>query len=105
MMDNRTAEQKLDEVLQRMVRTETRIVQLGDHVGANLRDRMRIDVEPTRESVVVYVDAMDVSLSRIQNEVQRSEAWGLAKPGVHMVQIRLGTRREHLVVGDICVTR
>jgi hypothetical protein len=101
----RTTEELLAEVLQRSIRMETRMVQLGDHVGANLREKQRIEVEPTKESVVVYIDAMDVSLSRIATEITASQYWDLAKPGVHMVQIRLGNRREHLVVGEIALRR
>lgn len=105
MNTHRSPEEVLGEILDRVVRTETRVVQLGDHVGANLRSKQRIDVEPTRESVVVYIDALDVSLSRISAEVLSSDHWKLAKPGVHMVQIRMGTRREHLVVGEIALQR
>jgi hypothetical protein len=93
------------EILERVIRIESRTVQLGDHVGANLRSKQRIEIEPTRESVVAYIDAMDVSLSRISTEILGSIHWQNAKPGTHMVQIRLGTRREHVVVGDITMRR
>lgn len=59
------------EILQRVVRLETRMVQLGDHVGANLRTKQRITVHPGSPAWV-EVDALDVSLSRILDEMARA---------------------------------
>lgn len=95
----------LAEIRERTTRMETRLVQLGEHMGVNLRNRHRIDVEPTRESVVVYVDALDISFSRIANDVQDSQHWANAKPGTHHVQVRMGVRRDYYVVGDVVVVK
>lgn len=55
------------EMSQRMTRLESRIVQLGEHVGANLRTRMRIEVVQPRSAgrPTFEIDALDVSISRI----------------------------------------
>jgi hypothetical protein len=55
----------LREVNQRATRIESRMVQLGDYVGANLRTKMRVHVERDDTGVWVEIDALDVSLSRI----------------------------------------
>lgn len=103
-MTHKTDRELLEEIHQRAVRTETRVLQLGDHVGANLRTKQRIDIEATAHcSVVAYIDALDVSLSRVIAEVNQSPLWEMCKPGMHMVQIRLGTRRDHVVVGEVAV--
>lgn len=61
----------LQEVLQRTTRIESRIVQLGDHVGANLRSKQRIEVKYSTNGMArVEIDAMDVSLSRIAAELK-----------------------------------
>lgn len=59
--------EKLDEINMRMIRTESRLVQLGDYVGANLRTKMRVEVRFNGGDPVPYVvvDALDVSASRI----------------------------------------
>lgn len=59
----------LREVNQRTTRLESRVVQLGDFVGANLRTKMRIEVFRPRDAGRPYIeiDALDVSLSRIYN--------------------------------------
>jgi len=57
---------KLEEINMRMIRTESRLVQLGDHVGANLRTKMRIEVFFKEDKQpYVEVDALDVSMSRV----------------------------------------
>ncbi|MBB5509533.1 hypothetical protein [Paraburkholderia atlantica] len=55
----------LREMNQRATRTESRVVHLGDHVGANLRTRMRIEIKRDRDAPYVEIDALDVSISRI----------------------------------------
>lgn len=56
----------LNEINQRVTRTESRIVQLGDFVGANLRAKQKIEVIYGADSeVYVAVDALDVSFSRV----------------------------------------
>lgn len=64
-------QEKLNEINQRVTRLESRLVQLGDHVGANLRTRMRIELHKDEHGAWVDVDALDVSMSRILNELQR----------------------------------
>lgn len=64
--------ENLQEILKRVSRIETRLVQFGDFVGANLRDKQRIDIlEGTTPAIVI--DALDVSLSRIAAELQRHQ--------------------------------
>lgn len=56
----------LHELRDRVIRTESRIVQLGDHVGANLRAKQKI--HPKVDGFgqwFVDVDSHDVSVSRI----------------------------------------
>lgn len=67
-MENKTP---IDEVLQRLVRLETRVVHLGDHMGANLRTQRRVEVHPGNPAWA-EVDALDVSLSRIISELARA---------------------------------
>ncbi|MGF6508513.1 hypothetical protein [Paraburkholderia sp. 32] len=62
----------LREVNQRTTRMESRMVQLGDYVGANLRTRMRVEVCRPRDGERAYIeiDALDVSISRIVTVMQ-----------------------------------
>jgi hypothetical protein len=56
----------LMELRDRCVRMESRMVQMGDFVGINLRERQRIEVKRDGQGdVYVEIDALDVSLSRI----------------------------------------
>lgn len=108
-MAYKTTDEAVQEILQRTIRVETRMLQLGDHVGANLRTKQRIEVEPTADSVVVYVDSMDVSLSRILAEIKDSPHWLRATQGrdlhgtVRTVRIRIGTRRDFQEIGGLVV--
>jgi hypothetical protein len=83
----------LIEIRERMVRTESRIVQLGDHVGANLRTKQRIDIEvsDTGEDANVNIDSLDVSLSRIYTEMKDAGHAGLDADvyldGVHVATL------------------
>ena len=56
------------ERLDRTRRLESRLVQLGDFVGANLRSKQRIEVYEG-SSPSVTIDAIDVSISRIVTEL------------------------------------
>lgn len=58
----------LHELRDRAVRTESRIVKLGDHVGANLRTTQRITLTPQG----VEIDSLDVSVSRILSEIEKA---------------------------------
>jgi hypothetical protein len=60
------------ETLERVIRLESRMVQLGDHVGANLRTKQRIDIRASDTAacrISITIDSLDVSLSRIYQEV------------------------------------
>jgi hypothetical protein len=60
------------ELLDRMRRMESRLVQLGDHVGANLRTKQKIEIKPDPAGgVMVTIDSLDVSISRIVTELKQ----------------------------------
>ena len=60
------------ELMDRVIRIESRVVQLGDHVGANLRTTQRIKILEVEAGVLqVNIDALDVSLSRIFAELRQ----------------------------------
>lgn len=61
------------EIADRVTRTESRVVQLGDHVGANLRHKQRIEIFRGTGAPRVEIDALDVSISRIISELKRYE--------------------------------
>lgn len=61
------------ELQQRMIRLETRMVQLGDYVGANLRTKLRIEVCRVGTGVVLNIDSLDVSLSRIRTQLAQTQ--------------------------------
>src|SRR5258705_8404087 len=67
------------EIRDRVVRLESRMVQLGDHVGANLRVRQKIEVHQDEGCTWVEIDSLDVSLSRIYTELQQK---GIATAGI-----------------------
>lgn len=64
---------EMNELLDRTRRLESRMVQLGDFVGANLRSKQRIEVKDLRPGAQPYVliDALDVSVSRIVTELRQ----------------------------------
>lgn len=62
----------LKEINQRAIRVESRMVQLGDFVGANLRTKMRVDVHSDDQGTWVEVDAVDVSMSRIHTALREA---------------------------------
>lgn len=57
------------EMRDRLIRVESRMVQLGDYVGANLRSKQRIIITTTALGTAIEIDALDVSLSRIYAEL------------------------------------
>ena len=69
-------EQHIAEILDRLIRTESRIVQLGDHVGANLRSKQKIEIVRTDLTTpvpaYVRIDSLDVSVSRILTELRQA---------------------------------
>lgn len=67
----KTDHELLQEVADRVTRTESRIVQLGDHVGANLRQKQRIAIRVGASGFTeVEIDALDVSISRVMTELK-----------------------------------
>lgn len=67
-----TLEQIVKETLERVTRMESRVVQLGDHVGANLRAKQRIEVRHDDGETFVNIDALDVSVSRVLTELRQA---------------------------------
>lgn len=59
------------ELLDRTRRLESRLVQFGDFVGANLRTKQRIEVAGPPAAPHVLIDALDVSVSRIVTELRQ----------------------------------
>lgn len=70
----------LQEINQRVTRTESRMVQLGDFIGTNLRVRMRIAVRKHAGDVWVEVDALDTAISRIYTELREHGVTGIPVP-------------------------
>jgi hypothetical protein len=70
---------EMNELLDRTRRLESRMVQLGDFVGANLRAKQRIDislpVRGTTGTLFVQIDALDVSVSRIVAELKQHNVY------------------------------
>ena len=82
-----TAEQIAKETLERVTRLESRIVQLGDHVGANLRSKQKIDIyRSALDEPIVRIDSLDVSVSRILTELRQAGAHA------HQVHVYHGDR-------------
>lgn len=106
-MSQKTTDEAVQEILQRTIRVETRMLQLGDHVGANLRTKQRIEIARSgdaRHAIVAYVDSLDVSLSRVLAEIKDSAYWHDDSPhGAHVitVDIRLGTPKRFQTVGSV----
>lgn len=61
------------EALDRIIRIESRLVQLGDFVGANLRTKQRIEVVRSANGTAITIDALDVSLARVYAELALTE--------------------------------
>lgn len=67
----------MKELLDRTRRLESRMVQLGDHVGANLRSKQKIEILPAKGTGLhvgipaVAIDSLDVSVSRILTELRQ----------------------------------
>lgn len=59
-------EERIAELKDRLIRMESRMVQLGDHVGANLRIREKIEVKRDGQGdAYVEIDTVEQSISRI----------------------------------------
>lgn len=76
-------EQIAKETLERVTRMESRMVQLGDHVGANLRSKQKIDVEWIEGGARVTIDSLDVSVSRILTELRQADVHQFEVPVYH----------------------
>jgi hypothetical protein len=79
------------DIRDRMVRVESRLVQLGDYVGANLRTRQKIGIEPSSSDtdvLVTTVDSLDVSIARIYAE--------MATAGYAGVEANVFVKGEHV---------
>lgn len=76
-------EQKIAEILERTVRMESRMVQLGDYVGANLRAKQRIEIRDASRSPYVVIDSLDVSVSRILTELEQHGVPAANVPVIH----------------------
>lgn len=62
----------LKQINDRAIRIESRMVKLGDHVGSNLRTKMRVGVHSDDLGTWVEVDAVDVSMSRIHTALREA---------------------------------
>jgi len=62
----------LKEVNQRVIRTETRVVNLGDHIGLNLREQTKVELTHEGSELMVRISALDVSISQIMNVLHRA---------------------------------
>lgn len=89
-----STEQIARETLERVTRLESRMVQLGDHVGANLRTKQRIEIVrlpdfPNRP--YVRIDSLDVSISRILTELRQ------ANLRVREIDVYIGEMEQHVI--------
>jgi hypothetical protein len=64
-MNGKQIADMLGEIRDRTVRMESRLVQLGDHVGANLRQKQEIRIYQQGEVWFAEIDALDMSLARV----------------------------------------
>jgi hypothetical protein len=78
-----TVEQIVKETRDRVTRLESRMVQLGDHVGANLRTKQKIDIERSEGGFRVNIDSLDVSVSRILAELRQANVRQFEVPVYH----------------------
>jgi len=65
------ANKMLRDMRDRLVRVESRVVQLGDYVGANLRTKARVEIRFDGDECVVEIDTMDMSVGRIFTTFQQ----------------------------------
>ena len=71
-----SVEQIARETLERVTRLESRMVQLGDYVGANLRSKQKIEIRrPASMQPYVVIDSLDVSVSRILTELRQANLY------------------------------
>lgn len=75
-------ERTLEEIRDRVTRTESRLVQLGDYVGANLRSKQRIEIVHGDDGSHVEIDSLDVSMSRVLTELRNARYCG------HDIEVR-----------------
>ena len=106
-MSTEYLEQMAREILQRSVRTESRLVTLADHLGFELRNAPKVHVNWEKSGgayVYVYIAALDVSLSRIVTAVQVTQEWrDLHKGRYTLVVILQEGNGEEQVISNIFV--
>lgn len=89
---NNDTQLDVKETLERVTRIESRLVQLGDHVGANLRTKQRIDIaKHDGLAVSIIIDSLDVSLSRIYTELAAIQWKG--HPPTYPIEVYHHTKR------------
>lgn len=59
----------LMELRSRAIRTESRLVQLGNFLGASLAEKTPITITPFQGHVHIAIEALDISVSRIYTEL------------------------------------
>lgn len=83
----------MPELLDRTRRIETRMVQLGDYVGANLRTKQKIEITSStgvgrhQGTPAVTIDSLDVSVSRILTELRQHNVHAAAVEVFHEGQV------------------
>lgn len=82
-MTTETLEDIARETRERVIRMESRMVQLGDHVGANLRTKQRIVIRDLQTAPYVVIDSLDVSVSRILTELRQHKVSAVNIPVLH----------------------
>ena len=101
---SRQLEADVKEIKERVIRTESRVVQLGDHVGANLRAKLRIHrVRDANGNQHVEVDSYDVSISRILSDLEEA-GWsgdvGVEVHGKRVATLHVGSHRSGKSASD-----
>jgi hypothetical protein len=69
-MSNKSDREMAEETLQRVIRTETRLMTLGAKLGFDLKDDEYIDVHP--ETLMVVLKSMDVAYTSVIRACRRA---------------------------------
>jgi len=69
-MSNKTERDLAEETLQRVIRTETRLMTLGAKLGFDLKDDDYIDVDP--DTLTVVLQSMDVAYTSVIRACRRA---------------------------------
>lgn len=73
-MTKKTDSELLQETLQRVIRTETRVMSLGAKLGFDLKDEEYIDVHP--DTSVVVIETLDVAYTSVIKAARRAGLHG-----------------------------